>query len=49
MVLVKEASVVDEQIESFNLPGLIVYILAGVLLLSAGAVTAIILIKKKRK
>ena len=49
MVLVKEAPVVDEQIESFNLPGLIVYILAGVLLLSAGAVTAIILIKKKRK
>ena len=48
MVLVKEAIPAEEHIESLNVPGLIVWILVGFLLLAATAVVTIIIIKKKK-
>ena len=49
MVLVKDDAQVDEVTTSLNLSGLLVYILAGVVLIAAITATVIILIKKKNR
>jgi len=49
MVLVKDGIYAEEPIKSFNLPGLLVYVVAGLVLIGVGTVITIILFKKKRK